>query len=408
MGILDTLRGIFTRTEKRNGFLQAMSQVGQPTAGVMVTDESAMNFTAVWGAIRILSESIAQLPLSVFETDKAGNKLTAFNHKIYNLLHRKPNENMTTYTFIQKCMIDLLTRGNSFVYINRNNGATPVELLPLDVKKVRLIENEGEIYYELDEGGLVDSYDILHFKVMSKDGFVGMSPVDVGASAIGYGLALEQYGNSYFSNGAKVSGVLSTDRHLSDEAINRLRVSFKENYSSLRDSNKTMVLEEGLKFQQISLSNEASQFLKSREFSITEIARLFNLPPHLLRDLTKSSFNNISEQSREFVQYSLMPYIVMMESEMNCKLFRKNELNKIGTKFNVNALLRGTPKDRAEYYRTMLNIGALSIDEIRQYEELPTIQGGENHFMQLNMATLNDIVEGGTLKDNNADTRAKK
>ena len=405
MGLLDRLRELFTGTEKRsNGFYEAMSQSFRgTTAGVTVTDESSLNFTAVWAAIRILSESVAQLPLSVYESDKIGNKNQAYNHKIFNLLHRKPNQNMTTYTFVQKCMIDLLTRGNSFVFINRGRGAVPVELLPLDVKKVKLVENEGEIFYELDDGGIIDSYNILHFKVMSKDGLVGMSPVDVGASAIGYGLALEQYGNSFFSNGAKVSGVLSTDRHLSDEAITRLRTSFAENYTSIRDSNKTMVLEEGLKFQQISLSNEASQFLKSREFSITEIARLFNLPPHLLRDLTKSSFNNISEQSREFVQYSLMPYIVMMESEMNCKLFRSTEIGKVHTKFAVNALLRGTPRDRAEYYRTMLNIGAMSIDEIRQYEELPTIEGGENHFMQLNMATLNDIISGGTLGKNNTD-----
>tara|TARA_R110000824_G_scaffold266016_2_gene454937 strand:- start:499 stop:1722 length:1224 start_codon:yes stop_codon:yes gene_type:complete len=404
MGLLDRLRAIFTRTEKRDGFYEAMSQnFRSNTAGVVVTDESAFNFTAVWAAIRILSESVAQLPLSVYESDKLGNKKQAYNHKIFNLLHRKPNINMTTYTFIQKCMIDLLTRGNSFVFINRGRGGVPVELLPLDVKKVRLVENEGAIYYELDGGGIVDSYDILHFKVMSKDGLIGMSPVDVGSQAIGYGLALERYGNSFFSNGAKVSGVLSTDRHLSDEAITRLRTSFNENYTAINDANKTMVLEEGLKFQQISLSNEASQFLKSREFSITEVARLFNLPPHLLRDLTKSSFNNISEQSREFVQYSLMPYIVMMESEMNCKLFRSSEIGKVHTKFAVNALLRGTPKDRAEYYRTMLNIGAISIDEIRQYEELPTIEGGENHFMQLNMATLKDIIKGGTLGNSNTD-----
>ena len=282
MGLLDRLRAIFTRTEKRDGFYEAMSQnFRSNTAGVVVTDESAFNFTAVWAAIRILSESVAQLPLSVYESDKLGNKKQAYNHKIFNLLHRKPNINMTTYTFIQKCMIDLLTRGNSFVFINRGRGGVPVELLPLDVKKVRLVENEGAIYYELDGGGIVDSYDILHFKVMSKDGLIGMSPVDVGSQAIGYGLALERYGNSFFSNGAKVSGVLSTDRHLSDEAITRLRTSFNENYTAINDANKTMVLEEGLKFQQISLSNEASQFLKSREFSITEVA---------------------SEQSREFVQ----------------------------------------------------------------------------------------------------------
>lgn len=402
MGVIDTLKSVFSRTEKtekrNNNFLSAMTNRGS-NSGIVVTDETAITFTAVWAAIRILSESVAQLPLTIVETDKQGNKDQASNHQLFNLLHRQPNPQMTTYTFVQKCMIDLLTRGNSYVYIKRNGGARPVELLPLVAKDVKVVENEGVIYYELEQGGIVDSSEILHFKVMSNDGLVGMSPVDVGANAIGYGLALEKYGNSYFGNGAKVSGVLSTDRHLSDEAITRLKTSFQENYTNIADSNKTMVLEEGLKFQQISLSNEASQFLTSREFSITEIARLFNLPPHLLRDLTKSSFNNISEQSREFVQYSLMPYLIMMESEMNTKLFRTNEQGKVQTKFIVNALLRGTPKDRSEYYRTMLNIGAMSIDEIRKLEELPTIEGGSNHFMQLNMATLNDIIEGGTLKN---------
>jgi len=411
MGVIDTLKGVFFRNKKEtrtNNFLAHMTTRGNNLSGIAVTDETALNFTAVWAAIRILSESVAQLPLTVNQTDKNGNKSQASNHQLFNLLHRKPNPQMTTYTFIQKCMIDLLTRGNSYVFIKRNGGARPVELIPIICNDVKLVENEGVVYYELKDGGIIDQYDMLHFKVMSRDGYIGMSPVDVGASAIGYGLALEKYGNSFFGNGAKVSGVLSTERHLSDEAINRLKVSFQENYTNIGDANKTMVLEEGLKFQQISLSNEASQFLNSREFSITEIARLFNLPPHLLRDLTKSSFNNISEQSREFVQYSLMPYLIMMESEMNCKLFRQNEAGKVEAKFVVNALLRGTPKDRSEYYRTMLNIGAMSIDEIRSYEELPTVKGGDNHFMQLNMATLNDIIDGGTLKtESNADTKTK-
>jgi HK97 family phage portal protein len=402
MGLLDTIKELFTGNKiYRRNFYNAMQIQGQSTGGMPVSDDTAMNYTAVWAAIRILSESVAQLPLMIYETDKLGNKIKAQDHQLYNLIHRKPNDLMTTYTFVQKCMIDLLTRGNSFVYIKRNGGARPVELLPLDVTKVKLVENEGVIYYELQEGGIVDSYDILHFKIMSRDGLVGISPIDAGASAIGYGLALETYGNSFFANGAKVSGVLSTDRQLSDEAINRLRVSFKENYSNIQDANKTMVLEEGLKFNQISLSNEASQMLQSREFSIAEIARLYNVPNHLLRDLTKSSFNNIAEEGLNYVKFSLMPYLVMMESEMNCKLFRKNEEGKIATKFIVNALLRGTPKDRSEYYRTMLNIGAISIDEIRQLEEMPTIDGGSNHFMQLNMATLKDIIDGGTLNNNN-------
>ena len=413
MGLLDRVFGLFTPNKDKRynnkGFLAAMNSSRAQASGIAVDDNTALNFTAVWAAIRILSESIAQLPISIYESDTLGNKRQAVKHQLYNLLHRKPTPYMTTYTFVQKCMIDLLTRGNSYVYIERNGAARPVALIPVKTDDVTIRLNEGDVYYELKEGGIVDESDMLHFKIMSRDGYVGTSPIDTCASSIGYGIALETYGNTFFGNGAKVSGVLSTDRQLSDEAIERLKVSFRENYSKIGDSNKTMILEEGLKFNQISLSNEASQMLQSREFSITEIARIYNLPPHLLRDLTKSSFNNISEQSREFVQYSLMPYITMMESELNSKIFRRNEIGKIQVKFNVNALLRGTPKDRAEYYRTMLNIGAMSIDEIRRLEELPTIAGGENHFMQLNMATLKDIIGGGTLGErSNNDKKEKK
>ena len=222
---------------------------------------------------------------------------------------------------------------------------------------------------------------MLHFKIMTQDGMIGVSPIDTCANSISWGLGLENYGNSYFQNGAKVSGVLQTDRALSTEAIDRLRNSFDMNYSNIGDANKTLILEEGLKFNTISLSNEASQFLSSRQFSVEEIARIFNIPPHLLRDLTKSSFNNIQEQSREFVQYSLMPYLTMIEQEMTSKLFKKNEIGKLFIEFNTNALLRGNPKERAEYYRTMLNIGAMSINEIRQKENMNRVEDGDNLFM---------------------------
>ena len=223
---------------------------------------------------------------------------------------------------------------------------------------------------------------------------LGMSPIETCANSISWGLGLETYGNSYFQNGAKVSGVLETDRALSTEAIDRLRNSFDNNYSKIGDANKTLILEEGLKFNTISMSNEASQFLSSRQFSIEEICRIFNVPPHMLADLSKSSFSNIQEQSREFVQYSLMPYLAMIEQEMTNKLFKKNEYGKLFVEFNTNALLRGNPKDRAEYYRTMLNIGAISINEIRQKENMNRVDVGDNLFMQLNMATVNDIVKG--------------
>ena len=400
MAILDFFRNIFT-TEKRAGnYFDPKNFTSLGGSGITVNKDTALTFSAVWAAVRILSESVAQLPIQLVERAENGDKINRTDHFLYKVIHNKPNEFMTNYTFIQKIMYDLCVSGNSYVRIERNGSGRPTALHPLNISDVEIKEYEGRYYYyDNNTGESLEYEEVLHFKIMSQDGLIGTSPIDTCANSISWGLGLEQYGNSYFQNGAKLSGVLQTDRALSTEAIDRLRNSFDMNYSKIGDSNKTMILEEGLKFTGISLSNEASQFLSSRQFSIEEIARIFNIPPHLLRDLSKSSFNNIQEQSREFVQYSLMPYLAMIEQEMTCKLFKKNEQGKLFIEFNTNALLRGNPKERADYYRTMLNIGAMSINEIRQKENMNVVENGDNLFMQLNMATVDTIVKGGGIEE---------
>ncbi len=403
MGLFDFVANLFVAKDKRsinysNG--TSFGMVGGGT-GIPVDENTALTNTAVWAAVRILSESVAQLPLQLFERLPNGDKEQRAEHPLFKLLHNKPNEFMTPYTFMSKVMVDITTNGNSYVKIIRNGAGRPLELLPLNIEDVEVVEYEEKYYYsDKKTGESLDIYDVLHFKGLSRNGQIGMSPIDVCANSISWGLGLETYGNDYFKNGAKLSGVLQTDRALTTEAIDRLKNSFAQNYSTLGNSQKTLILEEGLKFSPISLSNEASQFLASRQFSIEEIARIFNIPPHLLRDLSKSSFNNIQEQSREFVQYSLIPYLISIEQEINNKLFKKSELGKLYFEFNTKALLRGNPKERAEYYRTMLNIGAMSINEIRQKENMNRVDEGDNLFMQLNMATLDTIIKGEELDEN--------
>jgi HK97 family phage portal protein len=394
MAIVDFFRNIFT-SEKRAFTFDPTNLLSGNGSGVPVNNDTALTFSAVWAAIRILSESVAQLPVSLIEREENGDKINRTNHPLYNLIHNKPNEYISYFSFMQKIMFDLCLNGNSYVKIERNGSGRPVALYPIEFAKVEIRElDEKYFYFNTDTGEAIEYEEMLHFKIMTQDGMLGMSPIETCANSISWGLGLETYGNSYFQNGAKVSGVLETDRALSTEAIDRLRNSFDNNYSKIGDANKTLILEEGLKFNTISMSNEASQFLSSRQFSIEEICRIFNVPPHMLADLSKSSFSNIQEQSREFVQYSLMPYLAMIEQEMTNKLFKKNEYGKLFVEFNTNALLRGNPKDRAEYYRTMLNIGAISINEIRQKENMNRVDVGDNLFMQLNMATVNDIVKG--------------
>ncbi len=394
MAIVDFFRNIFT-SEKRAFTFDPKNMLSGNGSGVPVNNDTALTFSAVWAAIRILSESVAQLPVSLIEREENGDKINRTNHPLYNLIHNKPNEYISYFSFMQKIMFDLCLNGNSYVKIERNGAGRPIALYPIEFSKVEIRELDDKyFYYNSESGEAIEYEEMLHFKIMTQDGMLGMSPIETCANSISWGLGLETYGNSYFSNGAKVSGVLETDRALSTEAIDRLRNSFDNNYSKIGDANKTLILEEGLKFNTISMSNEASQFLSSRQFSIEEICRIFNVPPHMLADLSKSSFSNIQEQSREFVQYSLMPYLAMIEQEMTNKLFKKNEYGKLFVEFNTNALLRGNPKDRAEYYRTMLNIGAISINEIRQKENMNRVDVGDNLFMQLNMATVNDIVKG--------------
>ncbi len=394
MSILKRIQNLFT-TKKRSFLDYATGQLrSQSGSGIIVSENTAMTYSAVWQACRILSESVAQLPMYVCEKEKNGDKIIRSDHAMYKLVHDEPNPYMTQFNWTQKCMYDLCVNGNSYVQIIRNQQGKPVELMPLDHQNITIKILEGIIYYsDAGTGQTIDMFDMLHFKTMSKDGIVGLSPIDTLANTISNGLGLLEYSNSYFRNGAKVSGVLQTDASLSQESVDRLRNSFNMNYSSIGDSNKTLVLEEGLKFNAISLSNEASQFLSSREFSIAEIARCFSLPPHLLRDLSKSSFNNIQEQSREFVQFSLMPYIRIFETELTRKLFSNGEKGKLFIEINTNSLLRGNPQERAEYYRTMLNIGALSVNEIRRKENMNSVDEGDNLFMQMNMTTLKNITE---------------
>ena len=388
--LLERITNVFIppKTQKRDLSLNSIF----PDANVFDTDK-ALTLTAVWCAIRLLAESVSSLPISVYTKQKNGDKLEDTKSPIYKLVKFKPNYYQNKITFFEFIMLSICTEGNSYVQIVRNNSGTPVQLICLDPSNVTVVVNNNELFYQVDGGAVLDSSDMLHFKTITDDGVTGLSPIDQCAKALNWGVSLETFGETFFSNGAKPSSILQTDRALSDTALQRLKSSFNNNYAKLKNSNSTIVLEEGLTFKPISISPEQAQFLSSRQFSIEEVARIFNVPPHMLKDLSKSSFNNIEMQSQEFVTYTLMPYITRIEQEMNLKLFRTNELGKTFVEFNVNGLLRGDVKSRTEAYKTAITNGYMSINEVRQKENMNSIEGGDKHFMQMNMTTIDKVGE---------------
>tara|TARA_R100001163_G_scaffold1123_2_gene1666 strand:- start:2606 stop:3787 length:1182 start_codon:yes stop_codon:yes gene_type:complete len=388
--LLERITNVFTpkKTQKRDLTFNSIF----PQVNSFDTDK-ALTLTAVWCAIRLLAESVSSLPISVYTKQKNGDKLEDTKSPIYKLVKYKPNYYQSKITFFEFIMLSICTDGNGYAQIVRNNSGTPVQLLCIDPEKVTIVVNNNELFYQVDDGRVLDSDDVLHFKTITDDGIDGLSPIDQCAKALKWSESLEEFGSTFFSNGAKPSSILQTDRALSDTALQRLKSSFNNNYGNLKNSNSTIVLEEGLSFKPISISPEQAQFLSSRQFSIEEVARIFNVPPHLLKDLSKSSFNNIEMQNQEFLTFTLMPYITRLEEEMNLKLFRTNEIGKTFVEFNVNGLLRGDVKSRTEAYKTAITNGYMSINEVRQKENLNSIEGGDKHFMQMNMTTIDKIGE---------------
>jgi len=400
LSLLDRIKNVFV-PQANNVEQRSITYTTPFGAGTTVSADTALTFTAVWSAIRLLTESVSSLPISVYKAENNGDKTEAIKESLYSLLKYKPNIYQNKITFFEKIMMDLCINGNSYVLIERNRLAKVTALYPLNYVDMDVIQKENELFYEDgDTGKVYDSKDILHFTGMTADGIVGLSPIDNHKKAIGWGMAVEEFGSSFFKNGAKLSGVLSTERSLSETAIDRLKHSFNNTYSQLSVSNQTAILEEGLTFKPVGISPDQAQFLASRTFSIQEIGRIWNIPNHMLGDNSKSSFNNIEMMSQEFVTYSLLPYITRIENEMNNKLFRTSELGRVFIKFNVGGLLRGNTEDRSEFYTKMITNGVMSINEVRALEDLNGIgSSGDKHLTQLNMTTIEKI---GTDADENS------
>jgi len=391
LGLLDRIKNVFV-PQDNNAEQRSITYTTPFGTGTNVSPDTALTFTAVWAAIRLLTESVSSLPISVYRVENNGDKTEAVKESLYSLLKYKPNTYQNKITFFEKIMMDLCVNGNSYVYIERNRLARVTGLYCMNYEDMTIKQKDNQLFYENGETGEVyDSNDVLHFTGLTTDGIEGLSPITQCKKAIGWGMAIEEYGNTFFKNGAKLSGVLSTDRSLSETAIDRLRQSFNNTYSQLSGSNQTAILEEGLTFKPVGISPDQAQFLASRTFSIEEIARIWNIPPHMLGDLSKSSFNNIEMQSQEFVTYTLLPYLTRIENEMNLKLFRTSDVGRLFVKFNVGGLLRGNIKDRSEFYTKMINTGVMSINEVRALEDLNKIEDGDKHFMQMNMTTIEKI-----------------
>ncbi|MDN6549850.1 MAG: phage portal protein [Enterobacterales bacterium] len=358
--------------------------------GKRVSPQLAMQLTAVFGCVRVLAESVGMLPCSLYEQLDRGSK-KAIKERLYKLLSVKPNGYMTPQEFWELLIACLCLRGNFFAYKVMALGEV-VELLPLDPGSVvAKLNSQWEPVYQVTfpdgSSDTLSQKEIWHVRIFTLDGLNGLSPIAYARQAIGLGMATEEHGSRLFSNGAVTSGVLETDQTLSDEAFNRLKTDFEDRHQGLANAHKPMILEMGLKWNQISLSAEDAQFLETRKFQLEEICRIFRVPMHLVQNTDRATFNNIENLGIGFINYSLVPYLTRIEQRINLGLVKASKQGQLYAKFNVGALLRGDMKSRFEAYATAINWGMYSPNDCLELEDRNPRPGGDVYLTPMNMTT---------------------
>jgi len=359
-----------------------------------VTANSALSSTPVWAAVNLISATIGSLPLILYREMEDGGKERATNLSLYDMLRWQPNPYQTAVELFEMGQGHLCLRGNAFFRLETNRVDELIAITPLhpDRMKLKLLA-DGIVEYHYDRGigrpRAFSSEEILHVKGLSSDGLIGYSPIAIGAGAVAMNFAAENYGSRFFANSATPSGILSHPGKLKPEA----RVNVRKSWQAAHGSGKqhsVALLEEGLSWTALSVSPEEAQFLETRKYQAEEVARLFNVPPHLLMLLDRSTFSNVTEQNRSFATNCIRPWAIRWEQAIRKSILERFTEQGTFVEFLMDALLRPDTMARAQANQVMLQNGALTIDEWRKRENLNPIgeRAGEVHWMPLNIAPV--------------------
>lgn len=379
-------------------------------AGARVTVDTALNYGPYFAAIRAISEDVARLPFVVYQRLEPRGKRKAVEHPVFPLLHLRPNDEMSSMSLRETLTAHALSWGNGYAEIVRDRLGRPAALLPIHPSRVQPKRVDGQIVYDIRVTDIgvtnersqttdlvrLPARDVLHVHGLGPDGLIGYSAAKMAREAIGLGIEAETFGSTFFGNGAMPGGTLEHPHTLKDEAMKRLRESWKAMHGGASKAHKVAILEEGMKYTPIGIANKDSQFLESRQFQVVEIARWFRIQPHKIGSLERSTFNNIEQQSIDYVQDTLMPWFTRWEQEVSLKLFTEKEREGLFAEHVVNGLLRGDAAQRSAFYREQFAIGALSPNDIRELENQNPIPGpeGDEYFVNAATVTLKSAAEG--------------
>lgn len=367
-------------------------------AGIPVDEVTSLNFSAVWAAVRILSESVASLPISVLKTSpaEADERKEVLDHPVLYTLNIAPNDAMSAFTFYETITAHAITWGNGYARIRNKAGKRTLHPMAPDQVSVTKLKT-GQLEYAFDgtktgePNAVLRASEVLHIPGLSFDGVSGYSVVGLAAESIGLGLAAEKSGAGFFGRGAMPSGVLTHPSELSEQGKKTLRESWDKIHKGPANSHRIAVLDEGMTFSPISIPAKDAQFLETRQFQVIEIARWFNIPPHMLRDLTHATYSNIEHQTIDFLVYSLRPWLIRWKQELIRKLFSREEQQTLTLEHVITSLLQTDTKSRFEAFKLAREGGWYTVNNILRKEGMNTIgPEGDTYLQPLNMAKLGD------------------
>lgn len=388
---------VLERDEEREerGITWSWGTVGGDSAGVNVTPGTALTNSAVFSCVRILAETLASLPLITYERMSGGGRQRATDFYLYERLHENPNEWMTSFELREAMQGHLALWGNAYAQLDYDQAGRIDSIFPLRPDRMLDVQIEGGIKkykYQLPSGQTIwmGESRLWHLKAFG-DGLIGYSPVELMRKGIGLALATEKFGGQFFNNGARPGGVLQHPGKLGKDAHGRLRESWNESHMGLDNAHKVAILEEGMQWKDTGMPLADAQFLETRKFQVTDIARMFRVPPHMIADLEHATFSNIEHQALEFVTHTIMPWASRWEQSIKKHLMVESERKRYYVEFLLDGLLRGDMQSRTGYYSTGRQWGWLSVNDIREKENMNPVEDGDIYLQPMNMIEAGNV-----------------
>lgn len=358
--------------------------------GSSYTNDYAMKLSAVYRCVNCISDAVAQLPMEIFKIDRKGFKIKDRKNPSFNVLNAKPNARMTRYTFISLLVQSMLLKGNAYAYILRNEKGYAEQLIFIPADYVTIVPPKyifEPISYKVT--GLneeIPSKNMIHILNQTFDGVMGISTLHFARHTLGLAYDSEKHASNFFSTGCAVAGFIKSDTSLNPKQKQEIKNGFRNAFGKDNgETNGVAVLEGSLHYEPITINPVDAQLLQTREFNVVDIARFFGVSPVKIGDLSKSSYSTVEATQLAFLTDTISPLLEKIEIEFETKLFADGNID---IRFDVSQLLRADRQSLANYYSTMFNIGAISINEIRKEINLPSIENGDANFVQVNLQTL--------------------